>query len=104
MQAISETDFNHIIENNKDQLIIIDMFADWCNPCKTLALILEKLEPKFPLVIFKKINIEENEDISNYYNITALPTLLFIKNKEVIHSFCGLVHMNQIEEVIKNNL
>jgi len=68
---------------NYDKKVIIDFYADWCGPCKKLTPHLEELETKHDDIIFLKVNVD-NEDcnkLSELYDITSLPTLIFINNK-----------------------
>ena len=68
---------------NCDKKVIIDFYADWCGPCKKLTPHLEQYEENNKDIIFLKVNID-NEDCSKLvklYNISSLPTIIFIKDK-----------------------
>ena len=68
---------------NYDKKVIIDFYADWCEPCKKLTPHLEELEEKHNDIVFLKVNIENDDcnKLSELYDVTSLPTLIFINNK-----------------------
>lgn len=57
---------------------IIDFYADWCNPCKMVAPILEELSNEMPNVDFYKINTEDQNELAAVFGIRSIPSLLFI--------------------------
>lgn len=57
---------------------IIDFYADWCGPCKTIAPILKELDTEYEGIDFYKINTEEQQDLAAVFGIRSIPTLLFI--------------------------
>ena len=71
---------------NNNNLIILDFFAEWCGPCKQLTPHLQEICENNKDISIGKINIENEDcnDICELYNITSLPTLLFIKEKKCI--------------------
>ncbi len=71
-----------ITEDMKEGCVIIDVFTQWCGPCKFLSPILERLndEGLFKLI---KIDLDGNRSLGNKFNITAIPTLLFFKNGDL---------------------
>jgi len=71
-----------ITEDMKEGCVIIDVFTQWCGPCKFVSPILERLndEGLFKLI---KIDLDGNRSLGNKFNITAIPTLLFFKNGDL---------------------
>jgi len=57
---------------------VIDFYADWCGPCKTIAPILEELDAEFEGVDFYKINTEEQNELAATFGIQSIPSILFI--------------------------
>ncbi|XP_011298684.1 thioredoxin-2 [Fopius arisanus] len=72
-----------------DKLVIIDFFATWCGPCKVIAPQFEELSNEFTDIVFLKVDIDENEEISTEYEITSMPTFVFIKSGKIVHQFSG---------------
>ena len=64
--------------------VVIDFFATWCGPCKRIAPTYEKLSEAFPGIAFLKVDVDEAAELVNQYDISAMPTFVFLKDgKEV---------------------
>lgn len=64
--------------------VVIDFFATWCGPCKRIAPTYEKLSEAFTNITFLKVDVDESAELVNMYDISAMPTFVFLKNgKEV---------------------
>lgn len=96
---VTVNNFNEVI-SEKDKLIVLDFWASWCGPCKMLAPIFETVEGKYPNVIFGKVNVDEEEELARQYGIVSIPTLIFIKNREVVKKSVGYVDENQLCSLI----
>jgi thioredoxin 1 len=57
---------------------IIDFYADWCEPCKTIAPLLEELSTEYPIIDFYKIDIEAQSELAMTFGIKSIPSILFI--------------------------
>lgn len=79
-----------IFEKSFEKPIILDFMATWCNPCKKLAPILEavaeKHGDKLELVV---VDVDKEQDIAKEFSVMGMPTVLFIKDGEVVDSFTG---------------
>lgn len=74
------------------KVVVLDFYANWCNPCKKLDPYLNELKIKFPSYEFKKINIEDdvNKDLVDIYGISALPTIIILEDSIIKHKIVGL--------------
>ena len=72
-----------------DRLAVIDLYADWCGPCKLLAPIMEELEREYPDVKFCKINVDEEPELAGEYGVFSIPTLVVLKNGKVSRKMTG---------------
>lgn len=86
---------------NSDVPVLIDFYADWCEPCKMLSPIVEEVSSQYEDVKFVKIDIDSNQDIANDYMITSIPTLVYIKNGEEQNRVLGAVDKDTVETLIE---
>lgn len=88
-----------------DQLTVVDFFADWCGPCKMMAPIVEELaESLKDQVKIGKLNVDNSPATAAKYKVMSIPTIVFIKNGNVVETIVGVVSKAQLEEKIKANM
>lgn len=82
-EVTSVEEWNDVITTNP--LVVVDVFADWCGPCRALSPLFEELSAKFPNIKFVKANVENNniKDLVNFLQVAALPTLAIVKNTTI---------------------
>ena len=83
---------------------VVDFWAPWCGPCRTLAPIIEKLAHKYPDIKVGKLNVDENPDIAERYNVYSIPTLLIFKGGNLVEQVIGLQPKHVLEQKIKRFL
>ncbi|MHB9288616.1 thioredoxin family protein [Halobacteriales archaeon Cl-PHB] len=74
-----------------------DFYADWCGPCKTQDPILDELAEDYPDVEFEKINVDEEQDVANEYQVRSLPTLIIENDDGIVERFVGVTQADDIE-------
>jgi|SRR6185436_7164955 len=79
-EVSSLKDFNKILADNPNKLIVVDFYAPWCGPCKGIAPKFEKLSNQDTSVIFIKVNV----DVINPHNVVSMPTFEIIINNKVV--------------------
>jgi len=95
-------EFNKILEEYPNQLIIVDFWATWCGPCMTFAPVFERIfQEHSQEIIFLKVNVDLNEAITKQYGISGIPTTLFIKNKKILQKIVGATNYNHIKVIIQ---
>jgi len=77
-----------------------DFYADWCGPCKTQDPILEELEAEWTDVEFEKINVDEEQDIANEYQVRSLPTLIIENDDGIVERFVGVTQADDLEDAL----
>jgi thioredoxin 1 len=78
-----------------------DFYADWCGPCKTQDPILEDLEEEYEDVEFEKINVDEQQDVANEYQVRSLPTLVVENDDGIVERFVGVTQAEDIESAFE---
>ena len=83
--------------------VLVDFYADWCGPCKMLAPVIEGLATEYEgKVKIGKLNVDEAPDTAQKYGVMSIPTLLYIKNGEVVNKSVGVVSKDTIEQILNN--
>ncbi len=102
IQIKSSEEFNKLLKDYPDKIIIIDFWAVWCGPCIFFAPIFKKLHGEFRNdFVFVKVNVDENNAIAMKYGITGIPTTSFIKNDEVVHQVVGAMNYEGMKKVLE---
>ena len=84
-----------------DKVVLIDLYADWCGPCKMLSPILVELEAEFPQVKFCKINVDEERALAEMFGVRSIPLIAVVKDNTFVDGIEGLVPKEQIAELLK---
>ncbi len=79
-------------------IVVIDFYAQWCGPCKSLAPLFEDLSLSFPDIPFIKVDIDEFEDIAEAYKVSCVPTIIILFEGEPVKTVTG-GSLNTIKEV-----
>ncbi|MGD9083008.1 MAG: thioredoxin domain-containing protein [Desulfobacterales bacterium] len=94
--------FNKIIQTSGERLLIFDFYADWCPPCKEIEPVLEKIaKEKSEMVTVYKINIDRNRTLANFFCVSGIPHVVFLKNKETVLTLSGLYPKNMYLKVVE---
>ncbi len=97
--TITENNFEEEVLNS-EKTVLIDFYADWCGPCKMQSPIVDKIAEERSDIKVGKINIDENPELAEKYDVMSIPTLVIIKNGQVANQFVGLTSKHEIEEAI----
>lgn len=104
IKNLTDSNFNKEIsnlDNKKKEIFLIDFWAEWCNPCKMMASILEEIAIEYKNKIkVAKINIDENPIVTKNYNIKSIPTLILLKDNIVLSTKIGLLSKQQLQEFL----
>ena len=98
----SAEEFNQLKADFPEKILIIDFWAVWCSPCMMFAPVFEKIQKElYQEFIFVKVNVDEVGSIAQEYQITGIPTTLFIKSDKVIHKVVGAVNEEYLRRVLE---
>lgn len=85
-----------------DKPVLVDLWATWCAPCRMQGPIVEKLADELTDVKIGKLDVDENSDIAEKYNVMSIPTLLVFKNGEVVQKAVGVHTREQLIDMINS--
>ncbi|WP_207654379.1 thioredoxin [Fastidiosipila sanguinis] len=104
MRQVNMTEFDELVQGDKP--VLVDFFATWCGPCKIMAPILEQVEQTEigQNFHFVKVDVDQSPDLSNRYDIMAVPTLAIFKGGEILYKQAGVHQPQQLVKVLQDNL
>lgn len=101
---ITDANFDEIVMNT-DKPVLIDFWAEWCGPCRMVAPIVEELATEYEdKAIIGKVNVDDNYAITAKFGIRNIPTILFLKNGEVVDKQIGAVPKNVLMAKLEQHL
>lgn len=96
---ITKENFNSEVLNS-DKPVLLDFWAAWCGPCRMVSPIVDEVADENPQIKVGKVNVDEQSELAERYNVMSIPTLLLIKNGEVTASSIGYKPKEDIELLI----
>ena len=103
-KIIKSDDFESEVLQEKEKIVVVDFYADWCGPCQMMAPVFEELSQEMDNVKFVKINVDENSKLASQYSVFSIPTFLIFKEGEVIGQMVGAMSKERMEEEINQHL
>ena len=98
MKVVNTEEVEALISSGN--LTVIDCFATWCGPCKAIKPILDKLSAELTNVTFVAVDINNNSEFARDMDIRSVPTLLFVKDGEVVRTVKGLQKEQAIRDIL----
>jgi thioredoxin 1 len=96
---VNESNFKEFT-GEKDRLVVLDFWAEWCGPCRMLAPVLEEIGTEYPEVAFGKVNVDEEVGLAQMFGIVSIPTLVFMKNGKIIKKSVGYLDADGLRAVL----
>ena len=103
MIELTEKNFKEELEEYSG-LIAVDIYADWCAPCKMLAPILSELESEMQSVRFAKINVDREPRLAELFRVDSIPMVAIVKDNTFLDMSIGLVGKEELKKLISEYL
>ena len=100
--TVRSSEFEALIQKN--EIVFIDFWATWCAPCKQFATIYERVAELNPSVAFASINIENEAELAETFNIRSIPHLMVFKQGIAIYSEAGSMPESTLKELVEQAL
>ena len=99
VMELTSQNFNQEIANN--DLLLVDFWAEWCGPCKSMHPIFTRMAKKYKQVRFARVNVDNAQDIAMRYGVQSIPTFIMFKNGEIANQMVGAVGEPGIHMICK---
>jgi len=102
--TLKSSSFDKAIES-ASMPVLVDFWAEWCIPCRVMAPVIEELARDYSgKAIFAKVNVDENPEVSQRYNIMSIPHFMIFKDAKPVERIVGAVGREPLEEALKKHL
>ncbi|MBU3196788.1 thioredoxin [Clostridium algidicarnis] len=103
MKEVMDSNFKEEVQNQSG-VVVVDFWASWCGPCKMLSPVIEELSNEMTTAKFTKVNVDENPQSSQNFNIASIPTLLVFKDGKVVDTMVGFRPKAELEQLVKKHI
>ena len=100
MLKLTKDNFVNEVENF-DGTVVIDLYADWCGPCKMLSPVLDALEAEYPDVKFCKVNVDDERELAMKFNVQSIPFVAIVKKNTFVDMSVGYVPKEKLARLIE---
>ena len=97
---INGSNFEEIKQGDKP--ILIDFYASWCGPCKMLSPIIDEIAEERKDIVVGKVNVDDEPDLAEKFGVFSIPTLVILKNGEIVHQSAGARPKAQILKLLES--
>lgn len=95
MIDITVSNFEYEVERARG-LVVIDLYAEWCGPCKMLAVHLESLEAEYPSIKFARINVDLERRLAELFHVSSIPMIALVMNGVFLDFSVGYVEKDEL--------
>jgi putative thioredoxin len=105
IDVTDQTFQTEVIEKSATVPVVIDLWAPWCGPCRTLGPIIEKVvDATEGEVVLAKVNVDENPQISGLFRVQSIPAVYAMRNGQVVDGFMGAIPEREVERFVQGLL
>ncbi len=95
---LNSGNFDETIASNK--VVLVDFWATWCGPCKMLAPVLDQVAAEVPNACIAKVDVDQNQELAQRYNVASIPTLIYFKNGKMVDMSQGVTSKDSIKTIL----
>ena len=99
---LTSATFDH--EVSKNDLLLVDFWAEWCGPCKSMHPVFTRMAKKYKQIRFARINVDNSQDIALRYSVQSIPAFIMFRNGEIVNRMVGAVGEPGIHMICKKVL
>ncbi|NGX31535.1 MAG: Thioredoxin [Chlamydiae bacterium] len=97
IKNVSEQDFE---KATSEGLVVVDFYATWCGPCKMLTPLLRELSDEREDAVFVEVDVDEAQDTAKKFEVTSVPTVVFLKDGKEVSRFIGVRQKNEVSSML----
>ena len=103
IEQIKDADFQQsVIDGSNNQPVLVDFWAEWCGPCRMIGPLINEISKDYEgKALVGKVNVDLNANVSAQFGVRSIPTVLFIKNGEVVDKSVGAVPKATLESKLE---
>ena len=98
---LNDANFDRTV--SAENLTLVDFWAEWCGPCKSMHPVFESLSKKYPKVKFARVNVDQNQNISAKFAVQSIPTFIMFKSGQILDRMMGAVGAPGIHMICKKH-
>lgn len=101
-QQLNPESFAKIL--NEHDCVLVDFWAEWCQPCKNFEKILEQAAAEYPGVVFAQVDIDKQPELAADFQIVSVPFVMIVRHQTIVYAEAGLLSLGSLKELLDGAL